>query len=67
LQTVVRNGIVRVALDRVIKGSTARYDRDPRARTEPGSYDLPGIFATPWNSGPQSFCNGAIIGGIRGK
>jgi hypothetical protein len=63
LKTVVNGGNVRVALDRVIQGSTARYDRDSRARTQPGSYELPGIGATPWNSGPDSFCNGAVIGG----
>jgi hypothetical protein len=65
LRTMVDRGTVTVALREVVRGSTARYDRDPRARAEPGSYDLPGIYATPWNSGPQSFCYQALVGGQR--
>jgi hypothetical protein len=65
LTTTVEDGSVRVFVRRRISGSTARYDRDARARTQPGTYDLPGIYSGtgPWNSGPQSFCNTPVVAG----
>jgi hypothetical protein len=61
LKTEVTRRRAVVHTNTVRKGGTARYD--PLAGNSGGSYDYPGIYATPWNSGPQSFCNQPIIGG----
>ena len=62
LTTTVKERTVVVRTDSVIRGGTARYD--PLGR-DGGRFDYPGIYATPWNSGPGSFCNEPTVGGRR--
>jgi hypothetical protein len=61
LKTTMRDRMVVIRKDIVIRGGTARYD--PLGRND-GNYDYPGIYK-PWNAGPGSFCNQPIIGGRR--